>query len=327
VTRQRHTAYAGVISTTVSVRTDTTTTITNGFDFRAFTPSEWYQENKGVLKQYHIPISQVKNYYEPKDAYKKTISTSRSITSTEKIMSRNDNNDYKNGIISQGLKVAGVSDKIVGIGKGMRNDESELMYNPYLEWYEPTEYTEDYTYWDALGDRVIVNLGLPVLDAKIADSGKTPFGRVLTDEEKQLLYEKNKENWIDTIILLAVSGGKGKGKIEPPKTTVKGFRYVSEGEYNVIKKTGVIPNTDRSGNLKDMFISPIKYDTVAGAEKGLQIGTQNPNGATSSPMYRVEFDMNGIKFRYGGNVEGGTGVELITEQPIPIDLIKIFKLR
>ncbi len=117
VTRQRHTAYAGVISTTVSVRTDMTTTVKHGFDFRAFTPSEWYQENKAVLKQYHIPISQVNSYYEPKDAYSKTTSSSRSISSTEKIVSRNDNNDFKNGIISQGLAVAGVSNKIVGIDK------------------------------------------------------------------------------------------------------------------------------------------------------------------------------------------------------------------
>ncbi len=126
VTRQRHTAYVGVISTTVSVRTDTTTTVTNGFDFRAFTPSEWYQENKAVLKQYHIPISQVNSYYEPKDGYSKTTSSSRSISSTEKIMSRNDNNDYKNGIISQGLEVAGVSEKIVGIGKNKRRDKGTV---------------------------------------------------------------------------------------------------------------------------------------------------------------------------------------------------------
>lgn len=44
-------------------------------------------------------------------------------------------------------------------------------------------------------------------------------------------------------------------------------------------------------------------------------------------MYRVEFNTNGIKYRYGDNVEGGTGVELITEQSIPVDLSKIFKLK
>jgi len=104
VTSSLHTAYAGVISTTVSIRTDTTTTVTHGFDFRAFTPSEWYQENKAILRQYDIPISQVKSYYEPKDAYSKTTSSSRSITSTEKIVSRNDFNNYKSDIVIDTLK-------------------------------------------------------------------------------------------------------------------------------------------------------------------------------------------------------------------------------
>lgn len=30
---------------------------------------------------------------------------------------------------------------------------------------------------------------------------------------------------------------------------------------------------------------------------------------------------------YGGNADGGTGVELITEQSIPVDQSKIFKLK
>lgn len=84
------------------------------------------------------------------------------------------------------------------------------------------------------------------------------------------------------------------------------YRYVSEGELSVIKKTGTIPNTDRAGNLKDVFVSPGKYDTAADAEKALQIGKQNPFGATESPTHRIEFNTSGIKFRYGGNVEGGT---------------------
>ncbi|MGB7605002.1 MAG: glycohydrolase toxin TNT-related protein, partial [Lutisporaceae bacterium] len=131
VTASLHTGFAGVISTTVSNRTDTTTTVTNGFDYRAFTPSEWYQENKAVLRQYNIPISQVNSYYEPKDAYSKTTSSSRSITSTEKIVSRNDNNDFKNNIISQGLEVAGVSNKIVGIDKdkGTGKDDDRYLFD------------------------------------------------------------------------------------------------------------------------------------------------------------------------------------------------------
>lgn len=121
------------------------------------------------------------------------------------------------------------------------------------------------------------------------------------------------------------SSSSGAVSVEEGGNTA--YRYVSEGELNTIKKTGTIPNTDRSGNLKDIFVSPGKYDLVADAENALQIGTQNPFGATQSPTYRVEFNTNGIRFRYAGNVEGGTGIEMITEQSISIDLSKIFMLK
>ena len=102
---------------------------------------------------------------------------------------------------------------------------------------------------------------------------------------------------------------------------------MSEEEFKIIQKTGKIPNTNRVGDLKDVFVSPNKYDTISETEKGLQIGKQNPFGPYTSPMYRVEFDMNSVKYRYGGNVQGGTGLELITEQAIPVDLSKIYKLK
>lgn len=77
----------------------------------------------------------------------------------------------------------------------------------------------DYTYWDALGDRVVVNLGLPVINKKIADSGVTPSGRKLSDKEKQLLYEKDKDYWIQTIMLVAFSGSKEVSTSPAPKVS------------------------------------------------------------------------------------------------------------
>ena len=105
-----------------------------------------------------------------------------------------------------------------------------------------------------------------------------------------------------------------------------GYRYVGRTEYNIIKQTGSIPNVDKYNNMKNVFVSPNKYYTVATAEEGLQIGKLNPMGASSSPLYRVEFDMRGIDFTYGGNVAGGTGIELITRQMIPVDLANIYLL-
>lgn len=105
------------------------------------------------------------------------------------------------------------------------------------------------------------------------------------------------------------------------------YRYVGESEMKEIRKTGQIPNTNSAGDLKDVFVSPNKYNTVSSAENGLRIGSKNPYGPTGSPKYRVEFSMDTVKYRYGGNVEGGTGIELITEQPIPIDITRIYRMR
>jgi len=73
-------------------------------------------------------------------------------------------------------------------------------------------------------------------------------------------------------------GGYGKAGKEVVESVAKGtgkaYRYVSESELNVIKKTGTIPNTDRAGNLKDVFVSPNKYNSITDAERGLQIGSK-----------------------------------------------------
>ena len=109
--------------------------------------------------------------------------------------------------------------------------------------------------------------------------------------------------------------------------TVRAYRYVNEAELNLIRKTGKIPNTRATGRPKDVFVSPNRYDTVVEAENALRIGRRNPLGPTDPPTYRVEFDMDSAIYRYGGNVEGGCGIELITEDPIPVDLRSIFQLK
>ena len=101
-----------------------------------------------------------------------------------------------------------------------------------------------------------------------------------------------------------------------------GYRYVSEAEYQFIKQNGYIPNTDINGNPKDVYVSTNKYNGISDAESGLQIGAKNPNGATQSPKYRVEFKLNSVKYNYMGNVQGGTGVELTTKEKIIVDTKK-----
>lgn len=96
------------------------------------------------------------------------------------------------------------------------------------------------------------------------------------------------------------------------------YRYVGEKEAMFADDEGYIPNTTQKGDPKNVFISPNRYTVVAEAESALQIGAQNPNGTTASPAFRVTVDTSGVHFLYAGNVEGGTGIELVTRQTLPV---------
>lgn len=102
------------------------------------------------------------------------------------------------------------------------------------------------------------------------------------------------------------------------------FRYVSEGEANVAGVSGRVPNVDRLGNPKNVFYSPDRYASAAEAENALQIGRFNPTGATAGPTHVIAASSRGADWAYGGNVEGGSGVELITENPL--DVLGIWRL-
>lgn len=60
------------------------------------------------------------------------------------------------------------------------------------------------------------------------------------------------------------------------------------------------------------------YTSTSEAESALQIGELNPGGATASPVFRITVDPQGATWVYGGNVEGGTGVEMLTEGALPV---------
>ena len=97
------------------------------------------------------------------------------------------------------------------------------------------------------------------------------------------------------------------------------YRYVDDIEANIIRKTGKIPNTDAEGKPKDVHTTSNKYDTQSEAENALQIGSKNPEGPKNSPTYRVQFDNDSVQYHYTGIVEGGTGIEMITSDSIPVD--------
>jgi hypothetical protein len=113
----------------------------------------------------------------------------------------------------------------------------------------------------------------------------------------------------------AVGGGlpsaAGRGEDE-----LIAYRYVSEGEADVIRSSRIVPNTTRTGELKAVFYSPVKYNSASEAEEALQIGRFNPGGPTASPTHVVKVSLRGVRLEYGGNVENGKGVEIITYERV-----------
>ena len=103
------------------------------------------------------------------------------------------------------------------------------------------------------------------------------------------------------------------------------YRYVGNSEAAVIQNSRIIPNIDRLGYPKQVFTSTNLYTSTKEAEVALQIGRMNPTGPTSPPTYRVTYSRNAARYSYAGNVQGGTGIELVTDQLIPI--IRIDRLR
>ena len=108
----------------------------------------------------------------------------------------------------------------------------------------------------------------------------------------------------------------------PPPMT----RYATEGEVNIAEESGFIPNVNPAGQPKVVYVTPeAPVDSASQAENLYQIGSQNPLGATATPTHVIVGDANGITFINGGNVDGGMGTELITENRIPVITITRIK--
>lgn len=95
-------------------------------------------------------------------------------------------------------------------------------------------------------------------------------------------------------------------------------RYVGPVEARIAQETGIIPNVDRFGNPKTVFVTPEEALTSPEQAGSIyQIGTQNPLGRTTTPTHIITGNAKGVIFDYAGNVEGGAGIELTTQQQIP----------
>ena len=89
-----------------------------------------------------------------------------------------------------------------------------------------------------------------------------------------------------------------------------GTRYVGAGEAAVIEQTGMVPNTNAAGAAKQVFYTPEPPMSSASA-------AQDAYQLPSTPTHAVELDTSNVHNTYGGNVENGNGVELITHDKIP----------
>jgi RHS repeat-associated protein len=96
------------------------------------------------------------------------------------------------------------------------------------------------------------------------------------------------------------------------------FRYVSEAEAKVAQNSGVIPNVTPAGTPKNVYYSPEMFSSASAAEDAILIGNKNPLGPTQTPTHRITVDSSKAKWNYGGNVESGTGIELITTEELPV---------
>jgi len=124
------------------------------------------------------------------------------------------------------------------------------------------------------------------------------------------------------LLMPVVSGGTVN------KTEKAYYRYVGEGEKNVIEKTGEIPNINTEGKLKDIFFTDKEYKTAGKAKTHNQL--------PSKPSYKVEInpkDVNGKtdfkKVNPSDNPQWGKGKgrEATTKNSIKVYPNKITRLK
>lgn len=106
------------------------------------------------------------------------------------------------------------------------------------------------------------------------------------------------------------------GPQENPCPPTGATRYVSEGELNVIRQTGRVPNTNRLGLPKQVFYTP--EDPLQSAEAAF-----NAYQLPEMPSHVVTLDTSGVTNSYAGNVEGSPfNIEMVTHESIPVTCIE-----
>jgi RHS repeat-associated protein len=131
------------------------------------------------------------------------------------------------------------------------------------------------------------------------------------------------------LLLPAISGSGAKKAIGTVENTGKKyFRYVGKGEADIIKKTGEIPNTKSSGELKNIYFSDKEYKTSGRAKTHLQL--------ENKPTHKVQIDPENVgdatpfkRVNPSDNPQWGIGGgrEATTNKPIKVDPKKVSLLK
>jgi hypothetical protein len=101
----------------------------------------------------------------------------------------------------------------------------------------------------------------------------------------------------------------------PSGGVMTGTRYVGAAEAATIEQTGMVPNTNAFNVPKQVFYTPEPpMSSASAAQEAYQLG--------STPTHAVELDTSGVHNTYGGNVENGSGIELITPDTIPATRVR-----
>ncbi|AAN49043.1 hypothetical protein LIF_A1480 [Leptospira interrogans serovar Lai str. IPAV] len=105
-------------------------------------------------------------------------------------------------------------------------------------------------------------------------------------------------------------------------STISGYRYVTKGEVQAIKDTGML----RGGNPGKTYFTKDLYKSGSNAQERLSLDKK--------PTHRVEFEiLNNPKLKLNGtkvdplNGQPGKGSEFMTTDPVKVKLINVQPLK
>jgi RHS repeat-associated protein len=167
--------------------------------------------------------------------------------------------------------------------------------------YQEREYQRSKANLKGFGTVVRAVQGNPVAQAQVATAAVNTWNGMSTTDKASFTTE--------TLL------GLGTLFLAPkipalPSAVMTGTRYVGPAEAAIIGETGMVPNVTLRGELKAVFYTPESpMSSASAAQDAYQLGT--------TPTHAVELDTSGVHNTYGGNVENGNGIELITHDQIP----------